>query len=130
MFKFLNDKPIFLQIVEDILTKIFREEFELGDKLPSVRELAIMYTVNPNTIQKVVGELVVRGVVEIERGKGTFVTKDNQLIKKLKANVIENEVGIFINKLLKMGLKKNEIIDVVKVGDLYDWNPKFRKNIF
>lgn len=120
MFKFLNDKPIFLQIVEDILTKIFREEFELGDKLPSVRELAIMYTVNPNTIQKVVSELVVRGVVEIERGKGTFVTKDNQLIKKLKANVIENEVGIFINKLLKMGLKKNEIIDVVKVGDLYD----------
>ncbi len=120
MFKFLNDKPIFMQIVEDILTKVFREEITLGEKLPSVRELAIMYTVNPNTIQRVISELATRGVVEIERGKGTYVTKKIELIIKLKAQVIKNEVGIFINKLLKMGLKKTEIVDVVKAGDLYD----------
>ncbi len=120
MFKFTSDKPIYIQIVDDILTKVFSERIALGDQLPSVRELAVFYTVNPNTIQKVINELVDKEVITIERGKGSFVTSNQTLINHLKSKIIKEEVNQFINKLILMGLKKSEIVKEVRESDLDD----------
>lgn len=74
--EFDTTKPIYIQIMEMINKKIVRNEWKAGEKLPSVREMAVKTGVNPNTIQRTYSELERMGIVETRRGQGTFVTEN------------------------------------------------------
>ena len=76
--EFDPSKPIYLQLSERINNQIVRKELSAGEKLPSVREMAIRSGVNPNTVQRTYSELERMGIVETKRGQGTFVTEVNQ----------------------------------------------------
>lgn len=78
---FERDTPIFAQIVEGIRLAIASGRIELGDKVPSIRELAVCLRVNPNTVAKAYQELERRGILEVRRGMGTFVSP-----KQIKPN--------------------------------------------
>lgn len=67
-------KPVYQQVVDGIKESIAKGVLDQGDKLPSVRELAAMMTLNPNTIAKAYRELEHERVIEVIRGRGTFVT--------------------------------------------------------
>lgn len=71
-----SDRPIFIQIVERIQMEIISGKYSPGDKLPSVRELAAVAAVNPNTMQKALTELERTGLVYSQRTSGRFITED------------------------------------------------------
>ena len=82
--EFSDNLPIYLQIMNFIKTKIVSGEINGGDKLPSVREFSKELKVNPNTIQRVYQELEREELVFTQRGMGTFVTDNIQIIQKSK----------------------------------------------
>ena len=61
--RYENDRPIYLQVIEDISRRLIQGELALGEKLPSVREMAVQYQINPNTASRVYKEMESRGLV-------------------------------------------------------------------
>ena len=55
--RYENDRPIYLQVIEDISRRLIQGELALGEKLPSVREMAVQYQINPNTASRVYKEM-------------------------------------------------------------------------
>ena len=79
---FNNSVPIYLQIVSEIKKQIVSGKLIPGERIPSVRELALTYKVNPNTMQKALIELEENGLIKTERTNGKFVTEDENIINK------------------------------------------------
>ena len=65
--------PVYQQVVDGVREAVAREWLRPGERLPSVRELAVQMTLNPNTVAKAYQELERQGVIEVVRGRGTFV---------------------------------------------------------
>ena len=80
-FNFDNERPIYIQLVELIRIEIVSGKFKKGERIPSVRELALMMKVNPNTMQKALNELENQKLIYTERTNGKFVTEDEELIE-------------------------------------------------
>lgn len=68
-----SNTPMYQQIIDDVKARIAKHALTPATKLPSIRELAMDLTINPNTIAKAYQELEREGVIEVIRGKGTFV---------------------------------------------------------
>ena len=79
-FSFDNNIPIYIQLLEYLKIYLMSGVFKSGDKLPSVREFATTFKVNPNTMQKALAELENMKLIYTERTNGKYVTKDNKLI--------------------------------------------------
>ena len=75
-----NSSPVYLQIKEKIAIQIFGGKLEPGSKLPTVREIALSERVNPNTVQKALGELEREQLIFARSTSGNFVTSDLELI--------------------------------------------------
>ncbi len=89
--QFDNNIPIYIQLVEQMKLQIIAGVLQPGDRIPSVRELAMVHKVNPNTMQKALGELEELGLIYTERTNGKFVTEDETLIaahKKIYADTL------------------------------------------
>ncbi|RAK21295.1 GntR family transcriptional regulator [Anoxybacillus vitaminiphilus] len=112
--EFDTTKPIYIQIMEKINKKIVRNEWKAGDKLPSVREMAVQTGVNPNTIQRTYSELERMGIVETRRGQGTFVTENVEVIERLREQLKRDIVADFIRNMTELGFTMNDIIASLK----------------
>lgn len=108
---FQSSKPIYMQIADKICQQIIRNDLHPGDKLPSVREMAIQTGVNPNTIQRTYSELERMEIVETKRGQGTFVVKNDHVIGALKQEWQTEIISTFVNSLEELGFSKKEIIE-------------------
>lgn len=109
-----NDRPIYLQLMERIQMDIVSGNYPLGGKLPSVRELALDAAVNPNTMQKALSELERSGIVYAQRTSGRFITKDEHMLKELKAQLASEHIKEFLNKMRQLGLKESETLELIK----------------
>ncbi|GIN65724.1 putative HTH-type transcriptional regulator YhcF [Bacillus sonorensis] len=107
---FSASKPIYKQIAEQLLKKMVREEIKPGEKLPSVRELAVQTQVNPNTIQRTYNEMERMGVVETRRGQGTFVVENTEVIDELKREMRAEVIGQFVQSMEELGLSKQDML--------------------
>lgn len=121
---FESKLPIYVQIMDDMKLKILDGEYLAGEKLLSVRDLGTKYKVNPNTIQRVYQELETLGIIRVERGLGTFVTNDEEVIEKLRLEKAEEVVNTFVAHIRKLGLDREEILKLIneniKRGDLIE----------
>ncbi len=81
--KFDNNRPIYIQLLEDFKLKISSGEWKSGEKMDTVRNLAKVYGVNPNTVQRALSELEREGLAESNRTAGRFITGDEKLIEKI-----------------------------------------------
>ncbi|MFT8322903.1 MAG: GntR family transcriptional regulator [Bacillus sp. (in: firmicutes)] len=102
-------RPIYMQIVDKVLLQVARKELMPGQKLPSVREMAIDSGVNPNTIQRTYSELERMQLVETKRGQGTFITVEKEIIAELRERLQFEVVDQFIKKMKDLGLTEKEI---------------------
>jgi len=109
MMEFNNNLPIYIQIMNLIKSKIVSGEINGGDKLSSVRDLSKELKVNPNTIQRAYQELEREGIVFTQRGMGTYVTEDIQVIRSLKMNMASEIMNKFIDDMKRIGLNIDEI---------------------
>ena len=112
--KFDDKLPIYIQIMNYMKKKIITGEINGGDKLLSVRELSTKLRVNPNTIQRTYQELERENLVFTQRGMGTFVTEDKQIVKNLKKDMASDIIESFINEMKGLGFSYDEIVEVVK----------------
>ncbi len=109
-----SDRPIFIQIVERIQLDIISGIYHPGEKLPSVRELAGIAAVNPNTMQKALSELERSGLVYSHRTSGRFITEDTEMIENLKASLAEEKISEFFESMTKLGFQKTEILTMIE----------------
>lgn len=98
---FDNNIPIYIQLLEYVKIYIISGAFKCGEKLPSVRDFAITFKVNPNTMQKALAELEELGLIYTERTNGKYVTNDKSVVEKLK-----NEYALTLAKSYFKGMKK------------------------
>ncbi len=105
-----SDRPIYLQLIEQIQAAIISGYYKPGDKLPSVRDLAAEATVNPNTMQKALSELELTGLVHSNRTAGRFITSDEELINRLKKEEASKEILEFLDNMQLLGFTTEEIL--------------------
>ena len=118
LVKFSNDKPIFLQLAEIIKVDIISGKIKEGEKLPSVRDFALSYGVNPNTVQKSLQILEDDGLIFTDRTNGKFVSCGEELLKNEKDKAVCEELMQFIEKMNSFGVGKTEIINLInKMGE-------------
>lgn len=108
---FHNLTPIYIQLAERINRQIVRQDLKPGDKLPSVREMAIQVGINPNTVQRTYRELELMGIVETRRGQGTFVTENKQVLEKLREMMKESRIESFVREMSEMGYSAEEMME-------------------
>ena len=109
-FTFDNNIPIYVQLLEYLKIYLISGVFKSGDKLPSVRDFATTFKVNPNTMQKALGELESMKLIYTERTNGKYVTKDTKLIEKLKDEYAITLAKSYFNGMKKIGLGKADSI--------------------
>lgn len=109
-FEFDNNIPIYIQLVEQLKIYIISGKIKSGERLPSVRELALQTKVNPNTMQKALIELENLKLVYTERTNGKFVTTDQNLIDKLKCEYANELSKKYFLSMESIGFDKNEAI--------------------
>ena len=109
-FIFDNDRPIYIQLVEQLKEYIIAGKIKAGEKLPSVRELAIQIKVNPNTVQKALAEIGNQKLIYTERTNGKFVTENEKLIDNVKKELANQKVQKYFEDMHKLGIDKENAI--------------------
>ncbi|HCC04391.1 MAG TPA: GntR family transcriptional regulator [Clostridiales bacterium] len=109
-FVFDNTIPIYIQLLDYLKIYLISGVFKSGEKLPSVREFATTFKVNPNTMQKALSELESMKLIYTERTNGKFVTEDKELIEKLKDEYALTLAKSYFQGMKRIGLGKAESI--------------------
>ena len=109
-FVFENNIPIYIQLLEYIKIYLISGTFKCGEKLPSVREFANTFKVNPNTVQKALNELEDMNLIYTERTNGKYVTNDKKVIEKLKDEYAMTLAKSYFQGMKKIGLGKADSI--------------------
>ena len=115
-WNFKNGVPIYTQIIDEMTMRIASSSYAPGDKLPSVRDLAMDAGVNPNTMQRALAELERRGLVYSERTSGRFVTDNEEVLRSLHEDLARKYFDEFADKLSKIGMTPAEI-----TGEIDRW---------
>ena len=105
--------PIFFQVISFIKIQIITGVMKSGTKIPSVRELAKKFEINPNTVQKAYQELERVGLLRSERGSGNYITEDLNIITKAKNEMANEAATNYIKKMNSYGYNPEEIIDII-----------------
>ena len=110
------DLPIYAQLIFQIKLAIVSGEYLPGERLASVRELAMDAGVNPNTMQRALQELEREGMVYTQRTSGRFVTEDTKVIESAKKLLAESEIRSFLEQMTRLGYPKEEIVSLLKAS--------------
>lgn len=108
--KFDDKVPIYYQIENYLYHEMITGQLKPGDKLPAVRQLAVDLTVNVNTVQRALGEMMTAGIITSQRGKGNFVTTETTRITQLKEKLVMEELERAYEQLHALNLTDDEII--------------------
>ncbi|OEF97177.1 GntR family transcriptional regulator [Desulfuribacillus alkaliarsenatis] len=106
--------PIYTQIVDGFKREICSGTLKPGEKVLPVRELALNLGVNPNTLQRALSELEREGLLYTERTAGRFITKDQDLINRLRNDLTKELVKDFLEKMASLGCSLEEIERFIK----------------
>lgn len=113
--EFDNNIPIYIQVIKDIKKDIVKGVLQLGEKLPSGRDLALKYKINPNTANRIYKELEAEDICFTKRGLGTYVTLDEEKLKSIREEMAGSLLDNFIAGMKDLGFKKEEIIKIIEV---------------
>ena len=113
-FTFDNNIPIYIQLLEYMKIYLISGVFKCGDKLPSVRDFASTFKVNPNTMQKALSELESMNLIYTERTNGKYVTQDKELIEKLKDEYALTLAKSYFEGMKRIGLGKADSIKYIE----------------
>ena len=121
-WQFSNDAPIYSQLIAQIKVGIVSGAFPPGERLPSVRDLATVAGVNPNTMQRALTELERDGLVHSRRTSGRFITEDETMLKNLRDELASRHIQDFMEKMKQLGFQEKETLeklqDTIKRGTL------------
>jgi GntR family transcriptional regulator len=109
--QFRESQAIFLQIADYVCEKILLKEWAAGERIPSVRELAIQLEVNPNTVMRTYEYLQQQGIIFNQRGIGFFTAEDamSQAATYRKKAFIEKDLPQVFRSLYLLGMDMDEL---------------------
>lgn len=113
-----SDRPIYIQLVEQIQLQIVSGGYQPGQKLPSVRELAAAAAVNPNTMQRAFAELEGSGLVITQSTSGRMVTEDAELIQSIRQKMAKKQAQLFFSGMRELGYAEGEALALLNEGGM------------
>lgn len=113
-FSFSSDRPIYLQLVEQIELSIISGRIPPGTKLPSVRDFSLLAKVNPNTMQRALTELEDLKLIYTERTNGKYVTTDQDQIEYYRTVVAQTKVTQYLQEMSQLGFSRQAAIKYLK----------------
>ncbi|KGF15641.1 GntR family transcriptional regulator [Peptostreptococcus sp. MV1] len=116
--KFNSNSPIYLQIAKYFESKVFLGELGPGHVIPSRREVAGLFGVNLNTVQKAYSHMDEIGLIVTEKSKGSMITSDLEKLKELRDDYIKEPLIDFITTMKSINIPKEKVINLV--GQYYD----------
>lgn len=112
-----KNRPICPQICEQLCLRIAGGVYAPGEKLLSVREIAVAAGVNPNTVQRSLEELERKGILYSVRGSGWFVEEDITLAKEVFAGILAQKTADYFASMAACGMDASAVKEYVK-----EWN--------
>lgn len=104
--------PFYRQIIEQVKYAISRGELSTGDRLPTVRQLAVDLSINPNTVVRAYRQLEIEGVLETQQGSGTFVgTKVPEIDKLEQQRMLDQILTDMIARASSYGFTPTDLLD-------------------
>lgn len=113
-YEFDSNIPIYLQLRHYFRMQIVFGQLAPGERMPPVREIAVQYGINPNTVQRALTELEEDGLAYSQRTAGRFITEDRDRIAQMRQILAKETVDTFIKDIRPFGFSLDDIIDVMK----------------
>ncbi len=111
---FDNQRPIYIQLLDLFRDEIISGSWSPGQKISSVRELALEYGVNPNTVQRALGELEGLGLARSDRTRGRFVTENDEVIRRLRRDSARQMTEGYIQSAKNLQLSLDATLSMVE----------------
>ena len=105
-------RPIYEQVIEKLEELMLLGVLQENDPMPSVRNLAMELSINPNTIQRAYAELERRGCIYVVKGKGSFVA-ENRTMKENRKKDLLVRVSEMIDEAIRLGISSQEMKNMV-----------------
>ncbi len=122
---FDHSSPIYLQLASTWRRLIASQEWEPGARIDSVRDLAVRYGVNPNTVQRALTELEREGLAISQRTQGRYITEDEQLIVRTRQALAKELISGFVTEAKQLGLDRSYLIQELTLAmEVLDEKPK------
>lgn len=106
--------PLWLQLRNRLIYLIASGKFRVGDKLPTVRELAVDLGINYNTVSKVYQDIERDGYIVSKRGKGTFVAERASAELEAMKTEVDFLADEFIRQCRELGVPRQDIAELVR----------------
>jgi len=113
---FSESTPIYSQIITLFSRSFARGEIESGERIPSIRDMAIRLKVNANTMQRVYQEMERGELITSKRGTGYFFTEDRSMIEKISGNLARGAITAFLEEMRALGFTDKQILNELKSG--------------
>lgn len=117
-FDFDSEKPIYLQLAEEIEDAVLSGAYQEETQIPSTTEISVSYKINPATALKGINRLVDDGIVYKKRGVGMFVSTGakDKILDKRKETFFEDYVTSMILEARKLCITKEDILKMLERG--------------
>ncbi|WP_066259425.1 GntR family transcriptional regulator [Neobacillus drentensis] len=112
--KFNNRDPVYVQVIRHFKEQIATGLFEPGQEIPSRRELANQLKINPNTAQRAYKEMEEQGLIFTEGNLPSRITKDEQVLKMVREELILEAVDAFVHSVRSINLPLHEALTLVQ----------------
>ena len=109
-----SDRPIWLQLKEQISVGIVTGQYPPGSRLPSVRELAVKAGVNPNTMQRALTELERDGLAHSMGTMGRVVTNDSKKIEEIRRQFADEIIRQYLTGMVQLGYTPKEAFEILE----------------
>ena len=113
-WKLTDDRPIWLQLTEQLTRRIITGVYPPGSKLPPVRELAAEAGVNPNTMQRALAQLEQDGLAKADRTAGRLVTQDTSVLDGVRRAQAQVVIGGYFDAMAELGYSRCEAAAFIK----------------
>ena len=107
-------EPVYKQVIFAVKKAVVTGQLAPGDRFPSIRQISQELRINPNTVQKVVKGLADEGLLQIEPGVGTVISRATQASRAQKKMLLENQLGQLLVEAQRLGLDQVDVIDAVR----------------
>lgn len=111
-----TEVPLYKQIVYEIENGVLSGEFQPGDKIPSIRVLAVKYQVNPHTAQRAARELNRTGLFTSRRGTGMTVTENTDLICHFREKRADRIMRLFLKEMELLGFTHSQLKEMISTA--------------
>lgn len=113
-WKLTDDRPIWVQLTEQLTERIVSGIYPPGSRMPSVRELAAQAGVNPNTMQRALAQLETDGLVTTNRTAGRTVTENTDAVEQVRQDLAETKMEIYVTGMATLGYTESQAADMLR----------------